>query len=160
MTQHAAALRDETWVVTEGAAGMENQCLGLAERLPLPVRTFRVHLKAPWGWLAPYSVGPALEHLTLASDRPAPPWPRLLIACGRQSIPVSLAIERASCGRTITVQCQDPRINSKDFDLVIPPEHDEIAGENVFPIIGSPNRITTARLLEARERVERVRHDR
>jgi hypothetical protein len=35
-------LADETWVVTEGIAGMENQCLGLAERLPLPVRTFRI----------------------------------------------------------------------------------------------------------------------
>jgi mitochondrial fission protein ELM1 len=146
-----SALHDEIWVVTEGAAGMENQCLGLAERLPLPVRTFRVHLNAPWRWLAPYSIGSALEHLAPANDRLAAPWPRLLIACGRQSIPVSLAVKRASLGRTIAVQCQDPRINARNFDLVIPPEHDGIAGENVFPIVGSPNRITPTRLAEARE---------
>ena len=36
------ALAEETWVVTEGAAGMENQCLGLAERFPFPVRPLRV----------------------------------------------------------------------------------------------------------------------
>ena len=151
MNRHAQGLCGETWVITEGAAGMENQCLGLAEHLPLPVRIFRVHLTAPWAWLAPYAIGSVFQHLTPASDRPAPPWPRLLIACGRQSIPVSLAVKRASGGRTTTIQCQDPRIGPENFDLVIPPEHDAIAGENVFPIIGSPNRITPARLAEARE---------
>lgn len=141
---------DETWVVTEGIAGMENQCLGLAERLPLPVRTFRVALRPLWRMLAPHSVGSPFLHVTQASDRLQPPWPRLLIGCGRQGIPFSRAIRRASGGRTLTVQCQDPRINGANFDLVIPPEHDGLAGPTVFPIIGSPNRITPDRLAASR----------
>jgi uncharacterized protein len=149
---NAAGLADEIWVVTEGMAGMENQCLGLAERLPMPVRTFRTALRSPWRWLAPYSPGSAFAHAAAASDRLLPPWPRLLIACGRQSIPFSRAAKRASGGRTIIVQCQDPRISSRLFDLVIPAEHDEMLGPNVFPIIGSPNRITPDRLGEARAR--------
>jgi len=140
----------ETWVVTEGAAGMENQCLGLAERLPFRVRVFRSQLKKPWRWLAPRSLGSALAHATKPSNKLAPPWPRLLIACGRQSIPLSRAIKRASGGRTFTVQCQDPRIKPKHFDLVIPTEHDGLTGPNVFSIIGSPNRITPPRLAKAR----------
>jgi hypothetical protein len=60
-------------------------------------------------------------------------------------------VKRASGGQTITVQCQDPRIPPRHFDLVIPAEHDELAGPNVFPIVGSPNRITPARLAEARQ---------
>src|SRR5205085_3827729 len=55
MSDGRESLVEETWVVTEGAAGMENQCLGLAERLPLPVRTFRIRLRNPWRWLAPYA---------------------------------------------------------------------------------------------------------
>jgi mitochondrial fission protein ELM1 len=50
------------------------------------------------------------------------------------------------------VQCQDPRVSPRHFDLVIPAEHDEMSGSNVFPIIGSPNRITVERLTEARAR--------
>ncbi len=149
---NADGLADEIWVVTEGAAGMENQCLGLAERLPMPIRSLRIALRPPWRWLAPYSPGSALAHATVASDRLVPPWPRLLIGCGRQSIPFSRAVKRASGRRTIIVQCQDPRISPRFFDLVIPAEHDEMLGPNVFPIIGSPNRITPDRLRKARAR--------
>jgi len=144
------SLAEETWVVTQGAAGMENQCLGLAERLPFSVRIFRTQLKKPWRWLAPHSFGSPFTHTTDASDRLTLPWPRLFIGCGRQSIPFSRAVKRASGRRTITVQCQDPRIGTCNFDLVLPAEHDQISGTNVFPIIGSPNRVTPARLAEVR----------
>lgn len=150
MTPGRAGLRDETWVVTEGAAGMENQCLGLAERLPFPVRVFRVRQRKPWRWLAPRTLGSPFAHVTGDSDALAPPWPRLLVGCGRQSIPFSRGVKKASCGQTFTVQCQSPRISSHYFDLVIPAEHDEISGPNVFPIIGSPNKVTSARLAKAR----------
>jgi hypothetical protein len=129
---------------------MENQCLGLAERLSFPVRVFRTQLKKPWRWLAPHSFGSPFRHTTAASDRLTAPWPRLLIGCGRQSIPFSRAVKRASGGGTVTVQCQDPRTAPANFDLVIPAEHDQISGPNVFPIVGSPNRITPAQLVEAR----------
>lgn len=144
------AVAHETWVVTEGAAGMENQCLGLAERLPFPIRTFRVELKKPWHWLAPHSLGSPFAHLTGRSSKLAPPWPRLFIGCGRQSIPFSRAVKGASRDQTFTVQCQDPRMPARYFDLVIPAQHDELSGSNVFSIVGSPNRITSARLAEAR----------
>src|SRR5262249_50202794 len=104
-----------------------------------------------WNALAPHSLGSSLAHLTIRSDHPAAPWPRLLIGCGRQSIPVSRDIKRLSGGKTFTVQCQDPRVNVAEFDLVIPPEHDRLAGANVFSIVGSTTRIESARLIEARK---------
>lgn len=143
-------LCDECWIITEGAAGMENQCLGLAERLSLPHRIFRLKVAPPWRWIAPRSLGSPFNHLELNSDCPSAPWPKLAIGCGRQSIPFSIAIREASAGGTVTVQCQDPRISPMNFDLVIPPEHDGLTGSHVFPIIGSPNRITPAKLDEAR----------
>jgi hypothetical protein len=48
------------------------------------------------------------------------------------------------------VQCQDPRVDPSKFDLVTPPEHDGLTGPTVFPIVGSPNRITPGRLAAAR----------
>ncbi|HEY1632946.1 MAG TPA: mitochondrial fission ELM1 family protein [Rhizomicrobium sp.] len=139
------------WVVTEGAAGMENQALGLAERLGLPFEIKRVKLATPWRWLAPRLPVSPFAHATPDSTPLAPPWPDLVIGCGRQSIPFVLAIKQASGGRTLLVQTQNPRVNPARFDLVIPPQHDGLSGPNVLPIIGSPNRITQAKLKGARE---------
>ncbi|HEY2070202.1 MAG TPA: mitochondrial fission ELM1 family protein [Rhizomicrobium sp.] len=139
------------WVVTEGAAGMENQALGLAERIGLPVEVKRVKLASPWRWFAPRLPVSPFGHGTPDSSTFAPPWPRIVIGCGRQSIPFVRAIKEASGGRTLLVQTQNPRIAARNFDLVIPPEHDGLTGPNVFPIVGAPNRITPAKLKGMRE---------
>lgn len=138
------------WVLTEGTPGMENQALGLAERLALPIEIKRVRLAAFWRWFAPRLPVSPLGRATADSTPLGPPWPRLVIGCGRQSIPFVLAIKRATGGRTIAVQTQNPRVDPSRFDLVIPPEHDGLTGPNVFPILGSPNRIAPARLSQAR----------
>jgi mitochondrial fission protein ELM1 len=143
-------IADIVWVVTEGAAGMENQALGLAERLALPVAVKRVKLRPFWRRFAPRLPVSPFRVATPDSASLTAPWPRLVIGCGRQSIPFVLAIKRASGGRTIAVQTQRPRVDPAKFDLVIPPEHDGLTGPNVFPILGSPNRITPATLSEAR----------
>ena len=80
------------------------------------------------------------------SDPLRPPWPRILIACGRQTIAYSIAIRHQAKGATFTVQCQSPRIAPAFFDLVIPPAHDELEGPNVFSIQGSPNRVSPEQL--------------
>lgn len=130
---------------------MESQGLGLALRTGLPVETKRVRLRQPWSWLAPRTAGNPLARLTPESTPLEPPWPRLLIGVGRQSVPVSIAVKRASGGQTVTVQCQHPRVAPGHFDLVVPPEHDGLTGANVFPILGSPNGITPTALARARE---------
>lgn len=85
--------------------------------------------------------------LTLASKSAvSPPWPDLWIAAGRATLALSRRMRRWSRGRTFVVQLQDPRGALDAFDLVIPPTHDEVRGSNVFPILGSPNRVSRERL--------------
>ena len=146
------SLENVCWVVTNGTVGMENQALGLAERLGMPIAVKRVRLRWPWNKIAPLSLGSPFGRLAEGSDSLAAPWPRLVIGVGRQSIPLVTAIKEASGGRTLIVQCQDPRVPPSWFDLVIPPEHDAVRGPNVFPILGSPNRITPEKLADARTR--------
>lgn len=139
------------WVLSEGIAGMENQCLGLAEALGLTPIVKRIGLRAPWRWLPPQIFPLPFWALTRASDRLQAPWPDLLIACGRKSVPFAVAIKRLSGGRTYTVQMQDPKISPQFFDFVIPPAHDHLTGRNVFAITGAPHRITPAKLASARQ---------
>jgi uncharacterized protein len=140
------AVENVTWAISDGRAGMANQVRGLAEAVGLPVVAKTVHPRFPWTvlpiawWPAPFTaLGPG-------SSAFAPPWPKLLIGCGWRSIPYVLAVKRLSGGNTFAVQLQDPRIDPRTFDLVVPPEHDGINGENVEAIVGSPNAVTRAKL--------------
>lgn len=142
-----------TWVLTDGKVGMENQCLGLAEALGVTPVIKRVSPRLPWRLLPPQAWFAPLAAPGPAGDRIAPPWPDLLIATGRQTVALSIAIRRASVGHTYTVQIQDPAVATRHFDLVVAPRHDGLAGENVIATLGALHRVTRARLDEAAARL-------
>jgi mitochondrial fission protein ELM1 len=63
-----------------------------------------------------------------------------LIATGRTSLVVSLAIRQASRERTFTVQIQNPVVSLERFGCVIVPSHDKIHGNNVISMTGALHR--------------------
>lgn len=141
------------WTVTDGRAGIEAQALGLAEaiarRAPIALTTKRVRLRTPYSWLPAGLVPAPRNAVTLGSDTVEPPWPDILIGCGRASIPFSLGMRDWSHGRTLVVQLQDPRMNPREFDIVVPPLHDGLEGQNVVPIVGACHRVTPERMQSA-----------
>src|SRR5262245_19995601 len=95
------------WVVTDGKAGMESQCVGLAEALGLAPIVKRVSLRTPWRQLTPRLRLFQRHGFAADSDELVPPWPDLLIATGRQSVAASLIVREESrrAGKgTVTVQ--------------------------------------------------------
>lgn len=138
------------WIVTEGMAGTENQCLGLAEALGVTPEIKRINLRGVWKYLSPYfRLG---NRWALTGDPLQPPWPDLLIASGRKSIAASLAIKNASKGKTFTVQVQDPRVKPNLFDLVVVPGHDPTRGENVLVTQAALHRVTPEKLQKEAEK--------
>lgn len=151
-----ATLADKpvAWAISGGARGMENQCLALAEAAGFAPVPLRVAAKAPWRWLPEmaWSVWGKVPSRLSAENRQMldGPWPDLVVACGRQSVPLAIHIKRVSEGRTFVVQCQDPRVTPALFDLVVPPDHDNVTpAQNVLSIVGSPNLALPWRLAEA-----------
>lgn len=95
------------WIVTDGKAGMESQCLGLAEALGVAPVVKRVALRFPWRIFSPWLRAGLSHAFAKGSDELAPPWPDILIATGRHSVPASLYVRRESARtgkRTVTVQ--------------------------------------------------------
>ncbi|MFA7276398.1 MAG: mitochondrial fission ELM1 family protein [Pseudobdellovibrionaceae bacterium] len=131
------------WVATEGMAGTENQCIGVAEALGFPFKVHRISLRQPWKLLSPYL---GFECSLSFAPLPQPPWPDILIASGRKSIAISRYIKKQSQQKTFTVQIQDPRISPDDFDLVAVPRHDPTRGDHILVTMATPNRVTLARL--------------
>tara|TARA_R110002095_G_scaffold62208_1_gene52520 strand:- start:2526 stop:3485 length:960 start_codon:yes stop_codon:yes gene_type:complete len=136
------------WIVSEGLAGTENQCIGVAQSLDISYDIKRIALNQPWKSLSPFL---GFEQDWSFTPRLTPPWPDILIASGRKSIAASRYIKAASQGRTFTVQIQDPRIPARHFDLVAVPDHDPLRGDNVIVTKAAPNKITAALLQQAKE---------
>jgi mitochondrial fission protein ELM1 len=95
------------WTLTEGFAGMENQCVGLSEAVGAHCETKQVRRpRAPLRYLPPSLWPGSLTRVT--EGVLAPLWPDLLISSGRGSIAAALAIQRASRGKIFTVHIQTP----------------------------------------------------
>ncbi|MFT4251951.1 MAG: ELM1/GtrOC1 family putative glycosyltransferase [Caulobacter sp.] len=137
------------WAVSDGRAGIEAQAVGLAEaiarRRPARIVVKRVGWKGRTGRLPWWLAWLPKRWLTPESEINAP-WPDLWVAAGRATLPLSIRLKKWSAGKTYVVQIQDPRVPAQMFDLVIPPKHDRLTGDNVIPITGSPHRVTQGRL--------------
>ena len=119
------------WVLLGPRTGDNNQALALAEALGLPFETKTIaynRLQALSVWLP----GTALTLDRASRARLQPPWPDLVIAIGRRSVPVARWIKRQNKGRTKLVRIGHPRIDPKLFDLVITTRQYPVPpGENV-----------------------------
>lgn len=134
------------WVMTEGIAGTENQCLGVAEAMGLSPVIKRVKLRAPWKQLSPWLRFGHGFALAADSDRLDPPYPDVLIASGRKAIGLARHIKKQSGGKTYVAIIQDPRINPVAFDLVAVPQHDPTRGPNVVVTRAALHRVTPDKL--------------
>lgn len=151
------------WVVSDGRAGIERQSLSLArafiarEKLAVEPTIMRldpggVQAKLPpEAWPAPLRALPPEQREKFAR-KPGNELPDLWIATGRRSIPYSRNIRRWSHGKTLVVQTQDPRTDLRAYDLVVPPEHDQLTGPNVLPILGPPTWWSGAEIEAAKAR--------
>jgi mitochondrial fission protein ELM1 len=129
---------------------MESQAVGLAEAIGGEVRVLRVAARAPWRWL-PGDLWPFPLAAAAGPDVLAPPWPDLVVTCGRHAAPLGAAIRRLAGGATRAVHVQNPRMSLAAFDAVVAPEHDRISGPNVLTHRLALHRITAASLAAARE---------
>ena len=145
------------WALSDGAAGNERQAGALADALGVATRVVRLRLRQPWDALAPRLV---LGAHAAVRDRegPAltPPWPDIAIGCGRRAALVTRALRDWSAGRTFTVQILDPRIDTHVFDVVVVPQHDRAAGDNVIRSIGALNPVDPTWLAAGRSAFARL----
>ncbi len=144
----------ECWVLSDDKPGMRNQCVGLAEALGVDFVVKTIRPRLPWRMLPPQLWLSPLSAQDVDGDALRPPWPELLIATGRQTVALALAIKRASAGRTFIVQIQNPAFALSRFDLVVAPRHDGVSGANVIVTEGALHRVTDERL--AREAAARL----
>ncbi|PWB93698.1 mitochondrial fission ELM1 family protein [Methylosinus sporium] len=133
------------WVLSDTRAGHEVQSLGIADALGLSPRLIRLAPRGLIAALAPFGPIDPREAKLLA-----PPYPDLVIACGRRTIPYMRHVKRASGGAVFTVYVNRPASGLGTADVIVAPRHDGLVGENVIAPLAPANRLTPQRLAEAR----------
>lgn len=132
---------------------METQAVALARALGLEPQVKRIKVRKPWHWIPPRFLPAPLSYVGPEGDALAPPWPDVIITCGRQVVAPAAQIRRRSAGlaraKTFTIHIQDPKVPFDWFDVVVAPEHDRISGPNVITGRGGINGITPERLAQA-----------
>lgn len=132
------------WVISDGRRGIENQALGLAECLsqmmPLDIHIHHI-LHGKVFTALPPKLQRKLKSKPEEYGLPTA-LPDMVIGCGRQAIAPLLVIKKLAGSSVKTIYVQDPKISPSHFDLVIAPEHDQVSGDNIISMIGSPNRIS------------------
>jgi mitochondrial fission protein ELM1 len=129
------------WVLLGPRTGDNNQALALAEALDLPFETKELAYN-PLQTLSVLLPGTAV---TLESRKKLhTPWPDLVIAIGRRSVPVARWIKRKNGGRTKLVRIGHPRIDPKLFDLVVTTRQYPVPpGDNVLLLPLAMSRFST-----------------
>lgn len=141
------------WVLLGERTGDNNQLLRLAGELGQEFRT--IELRYNWQHVVPPRLlGPSLRTLDPESEAQIRPyWPKLVLGIGYRSVPVALAIRELSARRTKVVRLGNPRMDPRNFDLVITtPQYDVADAANVVRL---PVGISTApKLVPTREETE------
>lgn len=140
------------WIITDGKAGMVVQAKGVADALGLDYEMKEVHPSGIWRMLAPWGPADPAARIGQSGSEFAQPWPAVVIATGRASIPYIRAIKKLAGPRTYTVVLQDPKSGPGTADLIWVPAHDKRRGANVMTTPTSPHSFTQQRLAQlARE---------
>lgn len=150
MTEKTTLKGKTAWLISDGRAGSDAQCVGIARALGL---NFTVKPVSPSGirkFLAPWVPPSRTERMGQPGSLFPSPWPDLVMAGSRQSIPYLRAIRKASNGNTYAVVLLDPKTGPDIADIIWVPEHDKLRAKNVISSLTPPHAFSPTRLAKIR----------
>jgi mitochondrial fission protein ELM1 len=130
---------------------MRTQARGLAEAVTPAAQEKLVAVKRPWRWLPAGWPGVLAGVEAQPGYSIAPPWPDLIVTCGRRSAIVGVALKKRAGGKPLLVHVQDPLAPLRDFDLVVAMQHDDVRGPKVLRVLTSLHDMGPERLAAAGE---------
>ena len=137
-------------LLTEGMHGMISQVEGMAKALNTEYSHKTIKLSFPWN-LVPPKFTPIsdiiLKDKIYINEKEAPD---LIISCGRKSVIPSILLKKKH-SKIFTIHIQDPKVDFKNFDAIVAPQHDNLKGNNIYISKGAIHYITESEINEARQ---------
>ena len=136
-------------LLTEGMHGMISQVEGMAKALNAEFSHKIVKLSFPWN-LIPPKLTPISE--IILKDKiyiDNNESPDLVISCGRKSVIPSIIVKEKN-SKIFTIHIQNPKVDFKNFDAIVAPEHDGLKGDNIYNSKGAIHYITKSEIIKAK----------
>tara|TARA_Y100001970_G_C14231599_1_gene858987 strand:- start:2360 stop:3307 length:948 start_codon:yes stop_codon:yes gene_type:complete len=137
-------------LLTEGMHGMISQVEGMAKALNTEYSHKIVRLSFPWNFtppkITPISNIILKDKIYIDNNE----TPDLIISCGRKSVIPSIFLKRKN-SKIFTIHIQDPKVNIRNFDAIVAPEHDNLNGDNIYKSKGAIHYITEQEISNAKE---------
>ena len=134
-------------LLTEGMHGMISQVEGLANALDIDFTHHKVELNSFWK-LIPPKFTPVSNFTFNSIDSKDFD---IIISCGRKSVIPSIYLKKNSEKKIFNIHIQDPKVDLKNFDFVVAPDHDGLTGENVILSKGSIHYLTKEEMIHNHE---------
>ncbi len=142
------------WILQSGKVGHEVNCLGVARELGLDPELRAVAPRGLFGFFAPWGPIDPRDWPSRPGSPLRGPFPDIVFASGRITVPYLRAVKRASGRACFTVFLQDPRAGTGAADLIWVPEHDRLRGDNVVVTLTSPHPLRPAVMAQARAAID------
>ena len=146
-------------LLTEGMHGMISQVEGMAKALKTDFSHKTVRLSFPWNLIPPKFTPISniiLKDKIYIDDNKIPD---LIISCGRKSVVPSIFLKKKN-PKIFTIHIQDPKVNLRNFDAIVCPEHDSLEGDNIYISKGAIHYITTSEIIKAKSYlVDKIKSD-
>ena len=134
-------------LLTEGMHGMISQVEGLANALDIDFTHHKVELNSFWK-LIPPKFTPVSNFTFNSIDSKDFD---IIISCGRKSVIPSICLKKKSKKKVFNIHIQDPKVDLKNFDFIVAPDHDGLIGENVILSKGSIHYLTKEEMINNHE---------
>ena len=137
-------------LLTEGMHGMISQVEGMAKALNAEYSHKIVRLSFPWNLIppkfTPISQIVLKDKIYITENE----TPDVIISCGRKSVIPSIFLKKKN-SQIFTIHIQDPKVNFKNFDAIVAPEHDNLKGDNIYTSKGAIHYITEIEISKANQ---------
>ena len=132
---------NEIWLLLDDRKGNSSQVLGVAKFIKSQKIIHKEIFYNNFANLHNLFLKFNITHVkTSCKDQFKPPWPKLIIGCGRRSAPIGLWIKKQSNNYSKYIQIMWPGYPYKNIDLIFTPMHDKISKKNnIIKITTSPN---------------------
>ena len=128
-------LQNNSWIISDGTKGMENQSIALAKLLNTNFEL--VKFESPYLLKKFPLIARIIPTSMIKLNLKKKPLPKFIITTGRRMAGISIFVKLFLKNKVKTIHIQNPKVSSSYFDLLLIPEHDKIIGRNIINTKGA-----------------------
>jgi mitochondrial fission protein ELM1 len=134
------------WALFDDRTGNRQQLSGILNKLDFAYKKIDIKYNK-YAFLPNFLIQlfGGLLHTKNKKNFNKPPYPKILIACGRRTAPIAIRLYESLSYKPFLIQLMYPSLTLKKklYNMIIVPEHDKTPNlKNLYKFLGTPNQMS------------------